>query len=196
MQLTSSRNVLAEQNCNRERKLHLLLFSLCFFAGGLLGASLGSDSPWLLSLADGYLFKNPQNFSAALAILWCLRFQILAFILGTSYLGTVFIPLLIVFRSFLLSCASSTIISSYPQNGVIMALIVVALPALVSIPCFWVISSEAFSSSLSLVRLASGNFFKSNVNRCKYFLICLPIMALGVILEIKIVPYLVALITK
>lgn len=196
MQLTSSRNVLIEQNCNRERKLHLLIFSLCFLAGGLLGSIAGCGSPWLLSLADGYLNQNINNFSIVLAILWCVRFQLLAFILGTSYLGTFFIPLLLVLRSFLLSCGSSTIIAAYPQNGIIMTLVLVALPALISIPCFWVISSEAFSSSLSLVRLASGNFIKSNINRFKYFLICLPFMALSVIAEIRIVPYLVSLITK
>lgn len=196
MQLTSSQNILAGKNRNREGGIRLILFSLCFLAGCLLGSAFGSRSEWLSPAADGYLFSNPDEFGTVFSALWCIRFQLLAFLLGTSFLGTFFLPVLIVFRAFLLSCASYDIITEYTQNGVIMALIIICLPALISVTCFMVISSEAFSSSLSLMRLTCGDYRRARGNRCKYFLFCLPFMAVGIILEIRIVPYLVTLLAS
>lgn len=196
MQLTSSRNALSKQLAKRERKIHLYLFAFCFFAGSLLGASYGNHSSQLIFIADGYLLDNSDEYNLVLSVLWCLRFQLLAFTLGTSFLGVLLIPVLFSFRAFLYSYASSIIISLYPQNALLMTLIIVGLPALISIPCLMLISSEALSSSVALIRFIKGGYSRSRVSRCRYLLICLPIMAICVIIEIKLVPYLAALIAN
>lgn len=196
MQLASSRVSFSENEAKRERKTHLLLFLIIFLVGILTGAFFNGQCSSLLPLADGYIFERFSEFGPVQTLFWCYRFHLIAFFIGTSFLGVFFIPLLVFFRAFLLALASTFIISYYPDNAIIMTIVTVGLPAFISVPCFMLVSSESLSSSLCLLRLQSGNYSHSRLWRCKYFFICLPIMAICIIVETKLVPYLALLLIK
>ena len=195
MQLTSLGFTDSRKN-NREGKIALIIFSLCFFAGSAIGSMFGYPFSWIRCMADGYLYENSVKLGPFLSFLWSFRFHLLAMIIGTSFLGLVFLPPLIAVRAYLLSCASADIISSDPQNGIVMALIVVGLPSLLSVPTFLALSSEALSASLDLLRMRTGTRFRDGRGRLRSCFICLIIMILCTFVEIRLVPYIILLLNK
>lgn len=195
MQLTSLYPEHSGKN-SREGKIALVIFSLCFFAGSVIGSSFGYPYPWFECMADGYLYKNYAEIGPFISFLWSIRFHILAMLIGTSFLGMVFLPPLVAARAYLLSCASATIISAYPKKGIVMALIIIGIPALLSVPTFLAISSESLSASLDLLRMRTGTSFRNRSGRSRFVLICLIAMIICTLAEIKLVPYIILLLNK
>lgn len=119
----------------------------------------------------------------------------MAFLLGTSFLGVFFIPLLALLNGFAFSCASATIISAYPSNGIIMSLIVLGLPALFSIPCFIALCDDGFFRSARLLSLQRGNCSALADKGDRRVLFCIPVLFAGAVIDMKLVPYLLTLLT-
>lgn len=196
MQLTSLRLTDSRKNDNRESKVTLVIFSLCFIAGSAIGSVFSCPFSWVECMVDGYLYENFAELGPLLSFLWSIRFHLLAMIIGTSYLGSVFLLPLIVARAYLLSCASATIISANSQNGIVMALIIVGLPALLSVTSFLALSLKAFSASLNLLRMRTGTHFRDGHGQLQAYVICLAVMILCTFVEIKLVPYVILLLNK
>lgn len=196
MQLTSLRHAVSRKNNNREGKIALIIFSLCFFAGSAIGSMLGYPYQWIECMADGYLYENSAKLGLFLSFLWSIRFHLLAMIIGTSFLGSAFLLPLVLVRAYLLSCASATIISAYPKSGIVMALIIIGLPALLSVPSFIALSSEALSASVNLLHMRTGTHCRYSRGYGRTCFICLFVMILCTLVEIKLVPYIILLLNK
>lgn len=191
MQLTSSRISSSFSTIHRDRIFACSFFCFAFLAGSVLGSILGLPFSGAEPLLDGYIFSNANATGLFIAFVWFIRFQFISFLMGTSFLGVTLIPLLVFLRGYILSCASATIINSYPQNGIIMALIIVGIPSILSIPCFFLISTEAFFSSRRLLRMCSGGFFRGRI-RFKSLIVCIPVLFLGTLAEAELVPYIIS----
>lgn len=176
-------------------RIYFLVIILCFSTGCLAG-SLAHSFFGFGSFLNDYLgaaeiaSQNPIglffNFS---------RFQLVAFLLGTSFLGLALLPALSFIRGYALSCTAASIISAYPDNGIFMAAIILGVPAIFSLACFFVISIEGFKSSERIFHLVRGNSAPRKDKLYARFLACIPFLALGTLIEIRFVPYLISLLT-
>ncbi|MEG0875786.1 MAG: hypothetical protein RSD32_01840 [Oscillospiraceae bacterium] len=178
---------------NKKYNSCFLVFSLCFTVGCVLGCFVGSVSG---SPENVFHFSGAPPLGLASFFLIFLRiswFHIFAAALGSSFLGIGFLPILAGVRGYALSLTAASIILSNQQQGIIMALILLAVPALLSLPCFFIISVDAFFSSRRLLELHRG---RSSVPRGKlpiHCLICAPILILAALLQMKLIPYLISL---
>ncbi len=179
----------------KDSKLYFLLLILSFSAGCLAGSLVGSFLKFDSSLNDFLGITTLENSSAVTVFLHFSRFHLVAFLLGSSFLGIVFLPVLSCIRGYALSCTAATIISGYPNNGIIMAVIILGIPALISLPCFFTISIDGFMSSSRIFHLVRGNSAPRKDKLYARSLACLPFLAIGTLIEIKLVPFLVSLLT-
>ncbi len=179
----------------KNSRIYFLLLILCFsagcFAGSLTGSFFGLD-PVLKDFSD---FSTGCSSNPISVFLSFSRFHLVAFLLGSSFLGLALLPVLSCIRGYALSCTAASIISSYPEKGVIMAAVILGIPALLSIPCFFVVSIDGYMSSVRIFHLVRGNSAPRKDKLYSRFLACIPILALGTLAEIKFVPYLVSLLT-
>ena len=177
----------------KESKLYFFLLILSFLAGCLAGSLVGSFFRFDSSLNDFIGFSTLEASSIVSVFFHFARFHLVAFFLASSFYGVALLPVLSCIRGYALSCTAATIISFYPQNGIIMALVILGIPAMISLPCFFSISIEGFMSSSRILHLVRGN---SALRKDKLYakaIICLPFLAIGTLIEYKLVPYLVSL---
>lgn len=178
---------------NDSKAPRLFLILACFAVGCVLGAFFGS----IFSTADfiGYellpLSDDSGFFNRTFRFV---RFHLFAILLGTSFLGVFFIPVLTMLNGFLFSCASATIITAYPSGGIIMSLIILCVPSLFSIPCFIALCDDAFFRSARLLSLFRGRCPALGEKKDKSILFCLPVLAAGAVVDFELVPYLLTLI--
>jgi len=170
-----------------------LFICFCFAAGCLMGAFtsgnlIGTNKDLLLPLdlplEDGGIL---------LKILKYIRFHILALFLGTSLTGVVLIPALAVVRGFVLSFASAFVLAS-SKGGLLMCLTVLGLPTLFSIPCFILFCEYGAGRSRRLIALANGRgpgFYEPGSGT---LFIALPVLIIGAVIDIWLVPKLVLMI--
>ncbi|MFB0920882.1 MAG: stage II sporulation protein M [Oscillospiraceae bacterium] len=176
-------------------RLYFLVLILCFSAGCLAGSLIGSFFGFDSFLND-YAGASVINSQSPVSLFFNYsRFQLVAFLLGTSFLGLALLPVLSCIRGYALSCTAATIISAYPDNGIIMAAIILGIPAIFSLACFFVISIEGFKSSERILHLVRGNSAPRKDKLYARFLACVPFLAIGTLIEIKFVPYLISLLT-
>ncbi|MEG0035714.1 MAG: hypothetical protein RR743_03550 [Oscillospiraceae bacterium] len=169
------------------------LFSLCFVGGCLIGGLMGA------MFSSGSEFTQFTDSTALggtnylLIFYRLIRFQLIAILLGSSILGVAFLPLLCGARGYALSCAAATIISASPDKGIIMALIILGVPAIFSLPCFFAASVDAFFCSRKLCYLLRGACSPAPQRLLLRFLVYFSFTALAAFLEMQLVPYLVSL---
>lgn len=171
--------------------LLILGFSIGCFIGSLIGPGTTYDS-WL---SDFVGLSRLQNMGMAAAFFHFSRFHLVAFLLGSSYFGIILIPALSCVRGYVLSFTAASIISVYPQNGLIMAAVILGIPALISLPCYFLLSIEGFRSAGRIFHLVRGNSAPRKDRLFACALACLPFLAAGTLAELKLVPYLVSLLT-
>ncbi len=180
---------------NKNGRIYFLALILCFSAGCLAGSVVGSFFGFDSFLND-YLGADAIASSSPVSLfLNYSRFQLVAFLFGTSFLGLALLPALSCIRGYALSCTAATIISAYPDNGIIMAAVILGVPAIFSLACYFVISIEGFKSSERIFHLVRGNSAPRKDKLYARFLACVPFLAIGTLIEIKFVPYLVSLLT-
>lgn len=177
----------------KESKLYFFLLILSFLAGCLAGSLVGSFFRFDSSLNDFIGFSTLEASSIVSVFFHFARFHLVAFFLASSFYGVALLPVLSCIRGYALSCTAATIISFYPQNGIIMALVILGIPAMISLPCFFSISIEGFMSSSRILHLVRGNSASRKDKLYAKAIICLPFLAIGTLIEYKLVPYLVSL---
>jgi hypothetical protein len=179
----------------RDGKLCFLFLVLGFSAGCLIGSLVGPRLGLAPVLSDYWDSSSPAARNFLLRLIHFSAFHLVAVFLGSSFLGAVLLPFLGGLRAFVLSCTAASIISAHPDGGLIMAVAALGLPALISLPCFFLISLEAYRSSARIFRLIRGGLAPRKgrlVGRC---LSCLPFLAAGTLIELKLIPYLLSMLT-
>lgn len=171
-----------------------ILISACFAVGCVLGAFFAGDV-----LKDGagelLLLDLPvENAGAFLKTMRFLGFHFLALFFGTSLTGVFFIPLISMARGFAFSCASASIIADGAGGGIIMSLVAVGLPALFSVPCFILICEYASSRSKRLIELTKGRGPGRFDSGGGAFILTIPVLIIGALIDICLVPRLILLI--
>ena len=173
-----------------------IFLSLCFLAGSVFGSFVGS-----FSVPDDIFFRieGMTAVTAEPAGFWntfwsCIRYPVLLLLLSSSVLGVLFVPILSVMRGYFLSCSVASMICAYTQGGWLLAFVALGIPALVTIPCFFVLGIDAFTASGRLLSLATGGTRPTGPSRLlQHFAVCLVLLAAAAALEELLVPDLVSM---
>lgn len=175
----------------------MLLISACFLAGAVAGAflSLYISGDSISELVASYI-ESPERPAGFFKVFWdCAKFHIIVLFMAGSVFGVVIIPAIVFLRAYLLSCTSAAIIAVYPDVGWLLALIILGIPALVSIPCLFVLSSDAFLTSGRLLTLSIGDYRPWPGSPIyKHGFVCIILLILISLIEMLLIPTLVGLI--
>lgn len=176
-------------------ELCFFLMALCFVLGAILGCLMGTTFPGSAAAAVSLLDFQLIGSEFISVFFGFALFNLLAVFLGSSFLGIAFLPILTGARGYILSCSAASIISSPADGGLIMALITLGVPALVSLPCFFIVVVDAAISSRRLGEIMRGRYAPQKNKLMLHFFMTLPFLALGTLLEMKLVPYLISILT-
>lgn len=170
----------------------LAILGVCFLVGGLGGfffSSLGGDSPELLDYLRRYFQAAGQGNGvepSLLSSVWELtRWPLAAFLLGSTALGALGLPVLLGARGFLLSFAAVTLARLFGLPGVAASLSVFGVTALVAVPVLFVVSVDAFRQSLSRL---SGERSPAWNQRAQALSPCVGLLVLAVALQQTLMP--------
>ena len=159
----------------------LLPLFVAFFLGILIGTLTGciSAAPALEGIVR-------EGISLA-SLLWL---PLLAAILGTSTMGYKLIPLLMFLRAYLLSASFTIMLGSKLAAGEV--LLRIGLPALFSVPAFFLLCEEAASLSRILCLCSESSL----VRKCGYIqplrlLVVLALLSASAAVQIYILPRIV-----
>ena len=166
---------------------------LCVFF--VFGAIFGHVLPQFFGEA-GELASHLQNFAAAgtgdlasasllsVAALY-LHFPLLVLLLGYCSFSAVAIPLLFVLQGFTFSFSIASLAAAFGRAGVVLALAVFGIRSILTIVCTLLLAL------FILERTAGNNDRKGNPSG-KIIALCCVLLAIGIILELTIVPRLFA----
>lgn len=133
-------------------------FSLCagFF---LFGALAGAVSANYISFDDSMLLKNYflaaesgifESGGLLRSLFDAFLYHAIAVFFGFSAFGFLFLPLLSGVRGFFLTFVAAAVIRALGGGGWLVALALFGLSSFISIPCFFVLSVQAFTASFNL----------------------------------------------
>jgi uncharacterized membrane protein SpoIIM required for sporulation len=133
----------------------LILVGALFVCGCIAGATAAG----LIPSADGlraYLADTlPINGGGAGSFFGALftagKYHLAALFFAFSLLGVVCVPIVSAVRGFFLCFSVSCVVRLFGADGVLLALTMLAPGALVAVPCFFIVASQSFSSSLRLL---------------------------------------------
>lgn len=136
------------------------------------GSALTQFFSEYLSLEQDGSFIDPSFFSV---LIDTIKYPIAVFAFGFSMLGVIGIPVLAGARGYVLAFSVSLMVRLYGGDGVLLALSLFAVNTLITIPCFLILSAQAFRESCLLTYsvVKQGNRAGANLYRAKYFVCCL-----------------------
>jgi stage II sporulation protein M len=145
----------------------LSVFFLCGSVAGCATASYigGDGSSSLVRYVTGYISMVRENGAGSTDLLTAFfntfKYHIAAFIIGFTSLGIAFIPALMAIRGFFLSFAVTSFVKMFGASGLLLSVGIFGFQRLLTLPCLFVISVQAFSSSNALFLMATGKRKKS-----------------------------------
>ena len=129
----------------------LLVLAAGFLAGSAAGALAGSAAfdlvPQLLA-EDGSVYGGG---SYAALLLDCSAAHLLTLLFSTSVIGVLLIPAAMAMRGFTLACSAAWLAAAWPGDGWALALAVLALPALFTVPSLFVTAQSGMACALRLL---------------------------------------------
>lgn len=165
------------------------VLSLLFFLGLLVGAFWGC-----FSHRSGIQFFLAQE-SAVLDALACsfaggAVFLTLLMLAGTSYLGLLFIPAIVLLKAFFFGCAVAACFASFAWRGLLRAALTHAIPALLFLPAFFLCAQQTMASSgrLCSMRFRSSVYLKPSCSFVKAGVCSAAFMLLHAVYEGVLLP--------
>lgn len=176
-----------------------IFFGIIFLMGGLLGhlwASRCSGETWdalAVYLMDFCAVYDAGDMTVSLlsCLLQYFGSTVLVFVLGFSGLGAALLPLTSMWLGFSAVYTISCLVRAFGREGILLALAVLLLRLLFTLPCFFLLAGEAWPLSLEMLSLMLGqNKHGFSVSR-RYvllFVYCLLALAVGVCCERFLTP--------
>lgn len=163
----------------------LLALTVCFVFGagaGLIFSGLQHSS----AVSAETLFTTDY----AQALWNCCIFHIALIFLAGSVWGSALVPALTAVRAYVLTSAAAAVAAVVP-GGPQMALLTVGIPALITVPCFFILASDCVVSSRRLAAASSGRSAPvPPAPLLRHCLLCFPALAAAAALEAFVVPIL------
>lgn len=167
-----------------------------FAAGAIIGAFVGAFSitEAIPALVAGH-FAYAGTARSLAEILWnCGKFHLFSLLCASSLLGVAAIPAIAAVRGYLIACTAAAIYACYPDNGLLINFIVLGLPALISLPCLFIIASDSLTESGRLCAMALGSPAKTQkkVPIIRHSLISISFLTIAALTELTLVPALLS----
>lgn len=160
--------------------------------GIIVAAIIISKTPidTIRGLGDSIVLSGSEG--TVIESFWkCSKYHIFIWLISTSFLGVVLVPMALAYRGFVLCCSSAALIFDYGIMGAVISAAMFGLTALVSIPCLLIVATDSMSSSLSLFSQRYGIKRRGSYDtNSKRSLICILIMLPLAFIEHKIIPIL------
>ena len=170
----------------------LMILGACFAAGAVGGfffSSGSGDNPELMDHLRSYFQMAGQGGGLEPSLwssIWDLaRWPLAAFLLGSTALGTVGLPILLGARGFLLSFSAAAFARMFGLPGVAASLAAFGVTALIAVPVLFVVSADAFRQSLGRL---SGERPPSWSQRTHSLAPCAGLLVLAVALQQTLMP--------
>jgi uncharacterized membrane protein SpoIIM required for sporulation len=120
------------------------------------------------------------------------KYHIAAVFFGFCVVGVACIPVLAAVRGFFLCFTVSALTRIYGVDGVPLTLAMFATCVTITIPCFFVLSAQSFSSSLALLRtVARGGARGQSPYGARFFsrcAVCVPALAASALIDTLLLP--------
>ena len=132
----------------------LPLIAFPFLIGALSGCVVGSFSVSAGEsvLSSGLFHSGLVPVSVPEALWHSFRFILAAAIFATGILGVALIPLLCALRGFSFACSVAFVLHTRTLSGVLTAFAFFGIPALLSLPAFFLAATDAFSCARAFLR--------------------------------------------
>ncbi|MGM9522278.1 MAG: hypothetical protein ACI3VB_07365 [Oscillospiraceae bacterium] len=180
----------------------LIICSVFFAVGSIIGVFFASsNSGSYADLLNSYVSNIASLEDSVLpgvagTFLWLSKYTIFAFICGFSILGIAIIPAVFMLRGFVLSFTLAVFFRTFGSDGVLLALLISGICALISVPCFFTVSVQAFLSSLRLYSLSvhPDGGLRTGVYTKRYFLrflLCIVVLIAAAFAESAVFTYIV-----
>lgn len=163
--------------------LLLLCFTLGCLVASLFGGLLAGSPLWSFLISADYAQYVVISFT----------YLVVAIFLATTFLGYILMPILAFMRGFLLSLTAATIITHYRDAGVFMALTLIGIPSLITVPSYFVLSSECFLYSRNQMCALRGTPCAYESRLGLYTALCTLLCGAAALITLYLVPYLVSL---
>ncbi len=164
------------------------------FIGGDAGATLGDYmTRYVTAFGEG---QHPLTLLPK--TVWSVfQYPLFAFLFGFTALGVVLIPGTVALRGFFLAFSVGSMVKLFGMSGLWLALAIFGMQTLIGVPCLMIISAQGFLAAQSFAKMMArgkrvmiGSVFPRG-----YFVLfgaCMLALALTVVLELTVVPKLVA----
>jgi len=201
-----NRNLLIRAG-SADREFFGLALCLIFFACGILIGTISAgnlDAVEILALQNsvsGYIAQIADGTHMSphfLSVLWSLgKYPLLVMFLGFSLLGALGLPVISGIRGFYLSFSISAFIQAFGVEGWPVAFSLFGISALITIPCFFLLASQAFLASADLGKalMGSGKIQAGTLYGSHYLMrtiLCFHGILAAVFIEIYVTPALVS----
>ncbi len=185
--------------------LFLLSLLIGLYAGGVLAARQSElVVPELRRYFDTYS-AAVQNVTPGLqtvlqSLFLYFRYPLLVFLLGFASFGVTLIPLLSALLAFSFSYSVCCFVAALGTKGMVLALALLGLRYLLTLPCFLVLGVPALRTSWELTRCTVGRGARCGAGLFdrlyffRFFLIS-AILAAGALLDLWLAPWLLNLVT-
>ncbi len=185
------------------RSLLLALFLVSGVIAGYLlsGRCAASSSEELRRYFDGYLsltVRQGLTGETVFRMLVCyLRAPLLAFLLGFASIGVAALPLLLAAQGFVLSFSLFSFAIAMGRESFVLLIAVFAIRLLFVLPCTFLLSSAAIEKAYALAAftLGGGKRVRPVAYSAAYwyrFAVCCVCLLIGCVLELWLVPMLLA----
>ena len=188
--------------------LFIVIMIICFLLGITCGCvfcfqSKSSNlSSSVTEILDGIMLNGSVEYSFIKTYFNYIKYIFLVFLLGFTVLGLIGIPATVFFKGFFLSLSISSILRSYGQSAIFIALSMFGIQSLLSLPCILITSAIAFGVSLELTKAVTvQKQMKSrfSIKTSQYIFVLLSFVVLALVftfLDVALTPKLVSISSK
>ena len=177
--------------------LRCIALAVCFFVGAMMGRvwACGLDHQMLGAYLRDFCAAADGEVSLVSCVVLYYGYVLLAFLLGFSSVGVLLIPALSSVMGFLSMYVITCFAGAFGRQGIVLALGVLAVRLLFTVPCFFCVASAAWGVSGALAWLVLGQGKRTAPVRYgkSYFLLCLlcvVVLTAGILCERLLTPVL------
>lgn len=163
-----------------KQKDDTLITIFCIFIFGVFFGNMASSSLFADSVGSSHSLECVE------INVFCL---LLVVLFSTSYLGCIFIPILLCLRAFIFSAVFSSVYSFSSSGGIWNAVVAEAFPMALFLPALLLIADDCIKYSSSLFKLRfgqTGGVRKTSFFRHLFF--CIASLALGYLYDLYLMP--------
>ena len=181
-----------------------MILCCSFASGAVAGQVLAFRTPDAVafelrqSLTNYYRRPDAVQIAALPLLLTWLQFPALSFLWGFAAPGAAFVCLTAAAFGFLLSFSAGCFAAAFGWQGILLSAAAIGVRALISLPCFFLISLSSMERAARLFRLSSGRAAHSDAlpavrTRFPTLILCGVILLTGAALDYSVTPRLLRL---